>query len=254
MVHEERRLQDIWERRVPLIAEGGAWDPNRDVGEMPPGTPFKTVVDPLAYLVGRVEVEYDGDPSKTTAIDLAAYIDPAKKQVRSVTGEIETDLARGIYRVDTPRAQAVAGMLGKAGMQKLSDVTIVSKNDYACVTVVSLDEKPIATSRRILAQIGTIARPTGWKEKPMRIPTKEGVLDGSRIVDAGGPPWRIEKMRGASASRIPPSTRPPSLTPMECRSRTFRSGEEMERSESPCLPVPSTYASARCKNNTIQTD
>ena len=28
-------------------------DPNRDVGEMPPGTPFKTVVDPLAYLVGR---------------------------------------------------------------------------------------------------------------------------------------------------------------------------------------------------------
>ena len=60
-------------------------------------------------------------------------------------------------------------MLGKAGMQKLSDVTIVSKNDYACVTVVSLDDKPIATSRRILAQIGTIARPTGWKEKPMRI-------------------------------------------------------------------------------------
>ena len=33
-----------------------------------------------------------------------------------MTKEIETDLARGIYRA-TPRAQAVAGMLGKAGMQ-----------------------------------------------------------------------------------------------------------------------------------------
>ena len=197
VVHEERRLQDIWERRVPLIAEGGAWDPNRDVGEMPTGTPFKTIVDPLAYLVGRVEVKYEGNPSNSMALELGPYIDTAKKHIRSVTGEIETDLARGIYRVDTPRAQAVAGMLGRAGMQKLSDVTVVSKNDYACVTVVSLDQKPIATSRRILTQIGTFARPTGWKEKPMRIPTKEGTLIGSRIIDAGGPPWRIEKMHGA---------------------------------------------------------
>ena len=31
----------------------------------------------------------------------------------------------------------------------------------------------------------------------MSIPTKEGTLEGSRIVDTGGPPWRIEKMRGA---------------------------------------------------------
>ena len=98
-------------------------------------------------------------------------------------------------------------MLGKAGMQKLSDVTILSKNDYACVTVVSLDDKPIATSRRVLAQIGTIARPTGWKEKPMRISTKEGILDGSRIADPGGSPWRIEKMRGAIAVRNPLITR-----------------------------------------------
>ena len=149
----------------------------------------------------------------SSVLDLAAYIDPAKKHVRSVTGEIETDLTQGIYRVDTPRAQAVAGMLGKAGMQKLSDVTIVSKNDYACVTVVSLDQKPIATSRSILAQIGTIARPTGWKEKPMRIPTKEGILNGSRIVDVGGPPWRIEKMRGALGVKNPSITKATVLDP-----------------------------------------
>ena len=137
VVHEERRLHDIWDRELPLIAESGAWDPNRDVGRLPEGMPFKTGADPLAYLVGRVEVLYDGNPSKSTVIDLASYIDPAKKRVRSVTGEIETDLARGLYRVDTPRAQAVAGMLGKSGMQKLSDVTILSKNNYACVTVVA---------------------------------------------------------------------------------------------------------------------
>ena len=185
----------------------------------PTGTPFKAVVDPLAYLVGRVEVVYGGDPSKSTGHRPGfATSTLTKKRVRSITGEIETDLDRGIYRVDTPRAQGVAGMLGKAGMQKLSDVTIVSKNDYACVTAVSLDDKPIATSGRILVQIGTVARPTGWKEKPMRIPTKEGTLDGSRIVDAGGPPWRIEKMRGAIGVKNPRSPGPPSSTRMECRS------------------------------------
>jgi hypothetical protein len=213
VVHEERHLQDIWDRRLPLIAESGAWDPNRDIGRLPEGTPFKAGLDPLAYLVGRVEVLYDGEPSKTTAIDLASCIDPAKKRVRSVTGEIETDLAHGIYRVDTPRAQGVAGMLAKAGMQRLSDVTIVAKNDYACVTVVTLDDKPIATSQRILAQIGTFARPTGWKEKPMRIPTNEGILDGSRIVDVGGPPWRIEKMRGALGVKNSSITRAITLDP-----------------------------------------
>jgi hypothetical protein len=213
VVHEERRLQDVWERRAPLIVEGGAWDPNRDTGELPHGTPFKTTVDPLAYLVGRVEVEYGGDPSKDSVLDLAPYIDATKKRVRSVTGEIDTDLARGIYRVNTPRAQAVAGMLGKAGIQKLADVTIVSKNDYACVTVVSLDEKPIATSHRILVQIGTIARPTGWKEKSIRITTKEGALNATRIVDVGQPPWRIEKMLGAIGIKNPSLTRAASLDP-----------------------------------------
>ena len=105
VVHEERRLQDIWDRRMPLIAEGGAWDPNRDTGQLPEGTPFKAVVDPLAYLVGRVEVVHGGDPSRSSAINLASYIDTETKHIRSISGEIETDLVRGIYRVDTPRAR-----------------------------------------------------------------------------------------------------------------------------------------------------
>ncbi len=41
VVHEERGLADVWDRKLPLIAEMGAWDPNRDAGEMPLGTPFK---------------------------------------------------------------------------------------------------------------------------------------------------------------------------------------------------------------------
>ena len=47
VVHEERTLDDVFHRRLPLIAEEGAWDPNRDKGDMPQGTPFKAAVDPL---------------------------------------------------------------------------------------------------------------------------------------------------------------------------------------------------------------
>jgi hypothetical protein len=213
VVHEERRLQDLWDRRLPLIAESGAWDPNRDVGQMPTGTPFKRSVDPLAFLVGRVEVVYGGDPSKSKAVDLAPYIDPAKKRVRSVTGEIEIDLDRGLYQVNAPKVQGVAGMLGKAGRLKMNDVMIASTNEYGCVIVASLDDKPIATSGRLLVQIGTIGRPTGWKETPARIPTEGGARDGSRIVDVGGPPWQIEKMRGALAVRNPSITRAIALDP-----------------------------------------
>lgn len=204
VVHEERSLQDVWERRMPLIAESGAWDPNRDTGPSPSETPINVGVNQLAYLVGRVEVVYGGDPTKNKVADLSSYIDPTNKRVKSISGEIETDLKRGVYRFDSPRAQGVAGRLGDAGMQTLSDVTIVSKNEYACVTAVSLDEKPLSISGRILIQIGTVARPTGWKEKPIRMQTKEGkFLDGARIVDVGGPPWRIEKMRGAIGIKNP---------------------------------------------------
>jgi hypothetical protein len=196
VVHEERSLDDLWHRRLPLIAEEGAWDPNRDQGAMPQGTPYQAAVDPLAYLVGRVEVKYGGQPSRSTVIDLHRYIDKQKQVVRSVTGQITTDLARGLYLVDAPKVQAAAGLLGGAGPQNLSDVTIACDNQYASIVVVSLDDKPIAASGRLLVQVGTVCRPTGWKERPMQIPSGKGTIGASRIIEAGRSPWQIEKAHG----------------------------------------------------------
>jgi hypothetical protein len=201
VVHEERALADVWARALPLIAEEGAWDPNRDKGQMPAGTPFKTSVDPRAYLVGRVEVVYGGDPAKSTVADLSRYIDSQKRVVRSVTSEITTDLAAGVYRVDTPTAQAAAGFLGAAGPQKLSDVAIECKNEYAAIAIVPLDDKTIATSGKLLVQIGTLSRPTGWKERPLKIPQEHGSLDGARIIEVGTDPWQIEKTRATIVIR-----------------------------------------------------
>ena len=110
VVHEERGMQDVWDRKLPLIAESGAWDPNRDRGQMPQGTPFKAAVDPLAYLVGRVEVKYGGDPSKSTTIDLAPYIDADKKHIRSATGRSSSIwYCTGIRRSSRSRRCTITG-------------------------------------------------------------------------------------------------------------------------------------------------
>ena len=70
---------------------------------------------------------------------------------------------------------------------KLSDVEIKSGNPYATVLVVSMDNRSLKTSARILVQVGTIARPTGWRTKPAKV----GKADGEEIVDTGKGPWLV---------------------------------------------------------------
>ena len=78
-----------------------------------------------------MQVAYGSDPAKTQVVDLAKYIDRENKRVRSITGQIETDYGKGVYRVDSPLAQAAAGFLKDAGPQHLADVDIICRNNYA---------------------------------------------------------------------------------------------------------------------------
>jgi hypothetical protein len=191
-VVERRSLENLWHRTTPLISEESGWDVNRDTGNIAVTSAVKTAVDPLAFLVGPVQTVLGGDPAKTTVTDLSKYIDKANKIVRSSTGQIETDYGRGIYRVNAPRAQAVAGFLGKAGTQKLADVDITCKNDYAAIVVVPLDGEPIRTSAKLLVQVGTVCRPTGWTARPARIKVDGDLTDGFRILTVGKAPWQVE--------------------------------------------------------------
>ena len=193
VIHEERPLGDLWERKVPLIAEDRSFDPNRYEGAT--GGEKSTVkggTDPMAFLIGRVEVKYGGDPNKTTTADLAKYHDRETKVVRSATDEIRLDYGTGLCTVNAPKAQGACGFLGKAGEVKLGDISIRSTNEYATVIVASMDEKPLTTSRKILVQTGTSARLTGWKSKEAEFQGDGGkTVKGYEIVATGLPPWRI---------------------------------------------------------------
>jgi len=196
VVHEERPLEDLWRRKLPAICEDGGFDPNRDE-EMEQGPAVRTAVDPLAFLVGRVEVVYGGDPAKTRVENLAPCIDADRKTVRSITGEIVLDYGGGVCRLDAPKAQGACGFLGAAGEIALSALTLRSENAYASILAVAMDDRPLAESGRILIQVGTTARPTGWRTEPAEVTAKNAKksVPGERIVDVGRGPWQIENTR-----------------------------------------------------------
>jgi hypothetical protein len=193
VVHEERTVSSLWNRDPPIIAEDRSFDPNRDRGRAIGSGELRTGADPLAFLVGPVEVKFDGDPAKTRVVDLTRYIDHQKKVVRSVTGEVTLDYGGGLCMLDTPKAQGACGFLANAKAIRLGDIAIRSQNGYAAVAVVSMDEEPLASSRKILVQVGTSARPDGWKTRTAEFPDEDGktMLKGFQILSTGTPPWRV---------------------------------------------------------------
>jgi hypothetical protein len=193
VVHEERPMQDIFDRRVPVIAEDKSFDPNRYQGATGgEKSKVKGGADPLAFLVGPVEVKYGGDAERTSVADLARYIDKEKKTVTSVTGEVKLDYGTGVCTMNAPKAQGATGFLKKAGDIALADVGIQSQNEYATVYVVSLDEQPIKSSKKLLVQIGTSVRLTGWKTKPVKFKADgKNEVEGFEIVQTGKAPWRV---------------------------------------------------------------
>jgi hypothetical protein len=165
---EQRSLEDLWTQRLPLIAEEAGFDPNRDTGSISPRSNVKTYVDPLAYFVGPVRTVYGGDPTKSYVHPkLNTLIDRKKQTVRSITGELLLDYGKGISVLNAPKAQGVTGFLKAAGGKfSTRNLQITSGNDYASLLVVSLDRQPLNVSKRVLVQVGTTLRPTGWQEKP----------------------------------------------------------------------------------------
>ncbi len=187
VVYEQRSLDDLWRRRMPIIAEDAGYDPNRDKANMSKESNVKDGVNPLAYLVGPVVVKYGGNPAKSRVVDLSRYIREDKKVVQSITGQLYMDYGKGRCALNAPKAQGVSGFLKKGGPVNCADVEIESGNDYATVLVVAMDDKPLRISGKILVQVGTTERPLGWKTRPAQV----GGRAGEEVVSFGRAPWMI---------------------------------------------------------------
>lgn len=159
--------------------------------DIPPG---KTVavdkvasLDPLAFLVGKVAMSFSKEGGKSRIADLTKYIDRPGKTVRSATGELLWDFGNGKVTVNAPQAQAVTGFLARAGEVKLSDVTIDAGMEYGSVTLISLDDKPISQSGKMLLQVMSEENNYGWEAPGSGLRT---------IANVGSAPIVLRKFSG----------------------------------------------------------
>jgi len=180
---ETRKLEDLWQRNIPKIAEGARFDPNRDKS-FQEGKVAGTSADPSLFLRGPVVVGFEGGPPAGSTSG-SRQADPSGK---ITTKQVTLDPKAGLCTLNAPKVQGATGFLGKAGQVKLSSLIIDSKNDYTTVLAVSLDGKPLESSNRILIQCGTKMRPSGWKTEAAN---KDG-KSGERVVSTGRMPWRSD--------------------------------------------------------------
>ncbi len=189
VVIESRPISSLWNAEEPLISEDQAYDPNRDKGIMQTEIQ-KSRINPLAFLVGPVMVKYTRVKEKSLIEDMSKFINEDKGEVKSITDEILLNYKIGFCTVNTPKTQGACGFLSKVSPIKLNNVEINVKNDYLTIIVTSLDDLPISDSKKILVQVTTKARPTGWTSTPANLP-KSGE-NGFLINDVGNMPWKIE--------------------------------------------------------------
>lgn len=153
-------------------------------GELKPGQR----IDPLIHYAGRAEVSFSGAPSKATVSDLSKLIDHANETVASATGELTLDYKNGVLKINAPQAQGASGNL-KASPLNFADLSIDCGLDNAHIVVVSLDGKSIKDSRRMLLQVMSEERASGFATEDLGNGVK-------KIADIGHDPWQVKKLSG----------------------------------------------------------
>lgn len=154
-------------------------------------TPTESI-DPRAFYVGKVDFDFvDSGESATRVADLSRYIDESANAIRSTTGELTWDYGDGVVTVNAPQAQGATAFFKDAGPLALRDVTIESAMEYGAIVLVSLDDRPIATSGRMLLQVMSEQKNQGYEAR------ETGDVSGQReIVEMGAMPIVVRDFAG----------------------------------------------------------
>jgi hypothetical protein len=190
MADLDLKLADLLDLKGTPLPQDAALDELR-LKDIPTGTRLPTggVINPLVHYVGRTHVRFSTRGGPTRLKDLGDYIDTAGQTVRSSTGELKLDYGKGVLTIDAPAAQGVSGDLGRAGETTLKDLVVSSPLDLGHIVAVSLDGKPLASSRKILLQVMSEEKSSGFQTEP----AGNGV---KKIINIGQDPWLIKELKG----------------------------------------------------------
>lgn len=191
LVYEERSMEQVYGREIPLITEESGFDPNRDSYDQQ-GDATATEVAPLAYLAGKVRVKYGGEPENSTISgELGSLLNFAEQEISSATGQLKWDYEKGLATVDAPSAQGVTGFFAEEGESiTLSDLTLQVNNDYASISVVAMDDQPLTASAEVLVQVNTLYELTGYQETATTFELDDETVEGFEVVRTGRLPWK----------------------------------------------------------------
>ncbi len=146
-------------------------------------------LDPLLHYAGRVNVDFVSGPGSVKLAEFTSLIDHQAQSVTSSTGELKLDYGKGVLTINAPRAQGVSGMLSEAGRVETRALTIESGMKLGHIVAVALDHQPLEKSGRILLQVMSEEKSTGFETEPAGTGIK-------RILSIGTDPWLVKELSG----------------------------------------------------------
>ena len=184
------KVADLLDLQGTPMPQDAAFDELR-LKDVPQGTAIKpgNVIDPLVHYVGRTNVSFTDKGGPAKLIDPSKFIDHARQIVKSTTGQLKLDYGKGVLAINAPLAQGVSGNLHDAGSMELADLSIQSDLTLAHIVAVSLDGQPLATSKKMLLQVMSEEKSTGFETQP----AGNGV---QKIIHIGREPWSIKSIGG----------------------------------------------------------
>jgi hypothetical protein len=189
LVSLNQKVGDLEDLQGTPMPQDAAFDELR-AADVPVGTKLEAgkVIDPLVHFAGRTSVHFTAAGADPKLVDLAPFINRAAQTVQSTNRQLRLDYAKGVLTIDAPAAQGSSGALKAAGPTQTADLTIDSDMELGHIIAVSLDGKPLASSGRILLQVMSEEKPSGF----------EAVADGplKKITKLGGDPWLIKQLSG----------------------------------------------------------
>lgn len=189
----DSKLADLFALKGAPVASAVNLDMIRFAG-VPAAEAAADAINPLYFLVGRVESAITEKGAATTGVDLSKYVDVEKKTVRSMTDELMWDFGRGLVQVDAPQVSGVVGFLSKGGEMGVGTLNVSSPLEYGSVLLVSLDGKGLQSSERMLLQVMTEEKTYGFKAPGT----------GKRaIADLGAAPLTVKEIQGTVSLERP---------------------------------------------------
>lgn len=201
VVEENRQLATLFLREEAKVVPNYSYDPIRDKpGNYNPDT-GKGKLDPLVMMMGRAELRLTDTDADFIHPRLADLLDNEANRFSSFTGQLTMDFNLGIATVDTPRAQGVTGFLRDNPDLALSSVTFDGDNAFGSILAISLDDRPLAQSERILIQAGATDQMKNFSSEPVAMEYNSKIFAGYKLNNVGSGSWQVEKI--AASLRLP---------------------------------------------------